>query len=170
MTNPVLGVVRLDHGRDIDLPAYETPGAAGMDLRAAVPAGAPLVLAPGTASGYKRIKKIDATTFAAYRTVGGRQQHVWTSEDPRECAYVLAWLELEPLSEEEIKTACKAAAKERAQLRAAERKRAEVSRRIHALYMERIVKPKRAQEARQRARMEEKACRDREADEWYASL
>lgn len=47
MTNPVLGVVRLDHGRDIDLPAYETPGAAGMDLRAAVPAGAPLVLAPG---------------------------------------------------------------------------------------------------------------------------
>ena len=55
-------------------------------------------------------------------------------------------------------------------LRAAERKRAEVSRRIHALYMERIVKPKRAQEARQRARMEEKACRDRESDEWYASL
>ena len=100
--------------------------------------------------------------YQACRTVGGKQQHVWTSEDPRECAYVLARLELEPLSEEEIKTACKAAAKERAQLRAAERKRAEVSRRIHALYMERIVKPKRAQEARQRARMEEKACRDRE--------
>lgn len=47
MTNPVIGVVRLDHGRDIDLPAYETHEAAGMDLRAAVPAGTPLTLAPG---------------------------------------------------------------------------------------------------------------------------
>lgn len=47
MTNPVIGVVRLDHGRDIDLPAYETHEAAGMDLRAAVPARTPLTLAPG---------------------------------------------------------------------------------------------------------------------------
>ena len=129
-----------------------------------------LVPAPGTASGYKRVKQINSKTYQACRTVGGKQQHVWTSEDPRECAYVLARLELEPLSEEEIKEACKAAAKERAKHRAADRKRAEVSRRIHATYNAYIVKPKRAQEARERARMEEKACRDREADEWYASL
>jgi len=40
-----LRVERLDHGRDLPLPRYETPGSAGMDLRAAV--GAPVVIAPG---------------------------------------------------------------------------------------------------------------------------
>ncbi|HEY5106610.1 MAG TPA: dUTP diphosphatase [Caulobacteraceae bacterium] len=40
-------VRRLAHGLDLPLPAYETAGAAGMDLRAAVPADAPLILAPG---------------------------------------------------------------------------------------------------------------------------
>lgn len=40
-------VVRLDHGRGLDLPAYETAQAAGMDLRAALAADAPLTLAPG---------------------------------------------------------------------------------------------------------------------------
>ena len=40
-------IVRLDHGRDLPLPAYETAGAAGMDLRAAVPEDQPLVLRPG---------------------------------------------------------------------------------------------------------------------------
>ena len=34
---PTVAFIRLPHGRGIDLPAYETPGAAGMDLRAAVP-------------------------------------------------------------------------------------------------------------------------------------
>ena len=38
---------RLDHGRDLPLPAYETDQAAGMDLRAAPPADAPTVLRPG---------------------------------------------------------------------------------------------------------------------------
>ncbi len=38
---------RLAHGLDLPLPAYETAGAAGMDLRAAVPAEAPLILLPG---------------------------------------------------------------------------------------------------------------------------
>ena len=46
MTPPVQ-VVRLPHGADLPLPAYETPHAAGMDLRAAVEANAPVVLAPG---------------------------------------------------------------------------------------------------------------------------
>jgi dUTP pyrophosphatase len=39
--------MRLEHGRDLPLPAYETDGAAGMDLRAAVPDNAPLILRPG---------------------------------------------------------------------------------------------------------------------------
>jgi len=44
MTVPVR-ITRLPHGADLPLPAYETAGAAGMDLRAAV--GAPVTLAPG---------------------------------------------------------------------------------------------------------------------------
>jgi dUTP pyrophosphatase len=39
--------MRLDHGRGLPLPAYETQDAAGMDLRAAVPEAAPCHLAPG---------------------------------------------------------------------------------------------------------------------------
>ena len=42
---PTIAVVRLAHGADLPLPAYESAGAAGMDLRAAV--DSPLVLAPG---------------------------------------------------------------------------------------------------------------------------
>lgn len=38
---------RLPHGADLPLPAYETAGSAGMDLRAAVPEDAPVTLAPG---------------------------------------------------------------------------------------------------------------------------
>jgi dUTP pyrophosphatase len=44
---PAVRVVRLAHGADLPLPSYESPGAAGMDLRAAVDADAPVVLAPG---------------------------------------------------------------------------------------------------------------------------
>ncbi len=44
-TKPALLLIRLPHGADIALPAYETDGAAGMDLRAAVEA--PTVLEPG---------------------------------------------------------------------------------------------------------------------------
>lgn len=46
-TRPTLNLLRLTHGEGIELPAYETKGAAGMDLRAAVDDGAPMVLAPG---------------------------------------------------------------------------------------------------------------------------
>jgi dUTP pyrophosphatase len=38
---------RVAGGEDLPLPAYETAQAAGMDLRAAVPEGAPVTLAPG---------------------------------------------------------------------------------------------------------------------------
>lgn len=47
---PTVPIVRLPHGRDLPLPAYETALAAGMDLRAAVSEDAPLVLRPGERS------------------------------------------------------------------------------------------------------------------------
>ncbi len=40
-------VVRLPHAQGLELPAYGTPGSAGMDLRAAVAADAPMTLRPG---------------------------------------------------------------------------------------------------------------------------
>ena len=45
--NPTLPVRRLPHADGLPLPSYETGGAAGMDLRAAVPDDAPMVLKPG---------------------------------------------------------------------------------------------------------------------------
>ncbi|HBF31928.1 dUTP diphosphatase [Rhizobium sp.] len=44
---PRLHLKRLPHGEGLELPAYETAGAAGMDLRAAVSDTEPLTLAPG---------------------------------------------------------------------------------------------------------------------------
>lgn len=44
---PVLGIVRLPHSDGLLLPAYESEGAAGLDLRAAVPKDRPLLLLPG---------------------------------------------------------------------------------------------------------------------------
>ena len=41
-------VRRLTHAEGLPLPAYETPGAAGMDLRAAVPEDEPMTLRPGS--------------------------------------------------------------------------------------------------------------------------
>src|SRR5262249_15699774 len=42
-----LRFVRLPHGSDLPPPAYQSASAAGIDLLAAVPADAPVVLAPG---------------------------------------------------------------------------------------------------------------------------
>jgi dUTP pyrophosphatase len=47
VTPPLIGLVRLPHGEDLPLPAYETPGSAGMDIRAAVPEGQPVSIRPG---------------------------------------------------------------------------------------------------------------------------
>lgn len=44
---PTVGFVRLPHGEGLPLPAYESTGAAGMDLRAAVPDDRPLLILPG---------------------------------------------------------------------------------------------------------------------------
>ena len=43
---PVLGVVTLPHGDGLALPSYETAGAAGMDLRAAVAQDRPILILP----------------------------------------------------------------------------------------------------------------------------
>lgn len=47
MTQPIVRFRRLDGNPDLRIPAYATAGAAGLDLRAAIPADAPLELAPG---------------------------------------------------------------------------------------------------------------------------
>ncbi|MGO7872794.1 dUTP diphosphatase [Rhizobium leguminosarum] len=46
-THPTLNLIRLASGEGLDLPTYESKGAAGMDLRAAVDEAAPLTLLPG---------------------------------------------------------------------------------------------------------------------------
>jgi dUTP pyrophosphatase len=43
-----IDIVRLPHADGLPLPAYETPGAAGMDLRAAVAEDDPIVIRPGS--------------------------------------------------------------------------------------------------------------------------
>jgi dUTP pyrophosphatase len=40
-------VMRLPHGADLPLPAYQSAAAAGLDLMAAVPAGEPVTIPPG---------------------------------------------------------------------------------------------------------------------------
>jgi dUTP diphosphatase len=48
LSTPIkIAVCQLPHGEGLALPAYQTAHAAGLDLLAAVPADAPLVLAPG---------------------------------------------------------------------------------------------------------------------------
>lgn len=44
-SRPIIAVRQLPHAQDLPLPAYESEGAAGMDLRAAIPGE--LVLRPG---------------------------------------------------------------------------------------------------------------------------
>lgn len=45
--SPLIRIVRLESAFALELPAYETDQAAGMDLRAAVPEDRPLILLPG---------------------------------------------------------------------------------------------------------------------------
>ena len=46
-TRPVLPILRLPGGEGLPLPAYQSDGAAGLDLCAALPVEAPLTLQPG---------------------------------------------------------------------------------------------------------------------------
>ena len=41
-----------------------------------------LQLKPGSATGYKGVNKVKKNTYQARRTVGGKVQHVWTSNSP----------------------------------------------------------------------------------------
>jgi dUTP pyrophosphatase len=45
--NCAVRIMRLPHAADLPLPAYQSVHAAGLDLMAAVPAGAPQTIAPG---------------------------------------------------------------------------------------------------------------------------
>ena len=45
--NTEVRIMRLPHGADLPLPAYQSALAAGLDLVAAVPADAPVAIAPG---------------------------------------------------------------------------------------------------------------------------
>ena len=47
MPKPVIGLVRLPHGEGLPLPAYETSGAAGMDIRAAIAEDEPVIMKLG---------------------------------------------------------------------------------------------------------------------------
>jgi dUTP pyrophosphatase len=47
MNDVVVSLRRLPHGEGLALPSYQSDSAAGLDLIAAVPDGAPLVIAPG---------------------------------------------------------------------------------------------------------------------------
>ena len=47
MTTTDVRITRLEHARDLPLPAYQSALAAGFDFTAAVPADAPLTIVPG---------------------------------------------------------------------------------------------------------------------------
>ena len=47
MNTTAARIVRLEHGKDLALPTYQSALAAGLDLLAAVPDGAPLIIASG---------------------------------------------------------------------------------------------------------------------------
>jgi dUTP pyrophosphatase len=47
MSQLTVRIMRLPHGADLPLPSYQSAGASGLDLLAAVPADAPLAIAPG---------------------------------------------------------------------------------------------------------------------------
>jgi len=46
-------IMRLPHAAGLPLPAYQSAHAAGLDLVAAVPAGAPVVIAPQSQPGWR---------------------------------------------------------------------------------------------------------------------
>src|ERR1041384_4017219 len=47
MSQLTVRIMRLPHGADLPLPSYQSAGASGLHLPAAVPADAPLAIAPG---------------------------------------------------------------------------------------------------------------------------
>ena len=47
MSALTVSITRLPHGADLPLPSYQSDAAAGLDLLAAIPADAPLIIVPG---------------------------------------------------------------------------------------------------------------------------
>ena len=47
MSDTEVRVMRLPHGKDLPLPSYQSPSAAGLDLLAAVSSATPVIIAPG---------------------------------------------------------------------------------------------------------------------------
>jgi len=47
LAHSILGIIRLAHAQGLELPAYETSGSAGLDLRAAIAEGEKICLAAG---------------------------------------------------------------------------------------------------------------------------
>ena len=47
MSALTVAIMRLPHGADLPLPSYQSEAASGLDLLAAVPADAPITIAPG---------------------------------------------------------------------------------------------------------------------------
>ena len=48
MNKTQVRIMRLPHAADLPLPAHQSAHAAGLDLQAAIPAGSPIVIVPGT--------------------------------------------------------------------------------------------------------------------------
>ena len=55
-----------------------------------------LKLAPGSKTGFKGVSKVGKKTYQARKWIDGKVRHVWTSSDPRECAFHLAYDEYNP--------------------------------------------------------------------------
>ena len=62
-----------------------------------------LRLAPGTKTGFKGVTKVGKKTYQARKWVDGKVRHVWTSGDPRECAFHLAYDEYNPFISQMVK-------------------------------------------------------------------
>ena len=54
MSGVDIRLMRLAHGKDLPLPAYQSEHAAGLDLFAAVPSAGPVKVAPGAALSFRQ--------------------------------------------------------------------------------------------------------------------
>ena len=79
-------VTVLPHGEGLALPAHAEPHAAGLDLRAAVPADAPLTLAPGAHALVPTGLQIVGNPCddkAVFRVAQGLENAMYSAQGPR---------------------------------------------------------------------------------------
>ena len=84
MTPIEIRLLRLPHGDDLPLPAYQSAHAAGFDLHAAVPADTPLVIAPGERA-HDPDRHCDCAT-ARNRRTGASALRTWQSGTGSPCS------------------------------------------------------------------------------------